>query len=285
MDLGLDSLGRVELAVLLEEELGRSLPDEAIAALRTVGELQAALDRPGAERQLAATLPAWPRSAPAALARRLSHELLLFPLLALVCRPRRIDGAERLHRLAGPCLMIANHSSHLDSPAVLSLLRRGRRRRTAVAAAADYFFATRPLACFSSLVLGAFPFHRQGAVSASLAHCGDLADDGYSILIFPEGTRSPDGQMAPFKAGIGLLARELDVPVVPIYLDGLHAILPKGRSWPRSGPFRAVVGEPIAIDRSRTNAEAAELLEAALARLAQLDSRSESRHTVSTLDG
>ncbi len=267
LDLGLDSLARVELAVLLEEELGRSLPDEVVAALRTVAELEAALERGDGGAQHAVPLPAWPRTRPAVLLRGLLQELALFPLLRLVCRPRRVESSAYLRSLDGPCLLIANHSSHLDSVAALSLLPRALRRRTAVAAAADYFFATRPLACFSSLALGAFPFHRQGAVSASLAHCGDLADDGYSILIFPEGTRSPDGRLAPFKAGIGLLARELGVPVVPIHLDGLHAILPKGRTRPRPGRFHARVGRPIEIDRSLTSAEAAEMLEARLREL------------------
>jgi long-chain acyl-CoA synthetase len=136
-----------------------------------------------------------------------------------------------------------------------------------VAAAADYFFAAEPLATGSALVLGAFPFHRQGAVSASLAHCGDLVDAGYSILIFPEGTRSPDGRLQPFKAGTGLLARELGVPVLPVRLEGLHAILPKGQCWPGVGPVTVWVGEPIQVDPLLSNAEAAGALEAAVKQL------------------
>jgi long-chain acyl-CoA synthetase len=144
--------------------------------------------------------------------------------------------AEQPGPISGPVLLIANHASHLDALTVLAALPPAVRRRTAVAAAADYFFERRPLATLVSLALGAFPFHRQGAVSTSLAQCGDLADAGWSLLIFPEGTRSPDGRLQPFKAGIGLLARELGLPVVPIYLAGLYAVLPKGRCWPRPGP-------------------------------------------------
>jgi 1-acyl-sn-glycerol-3-phosphate acyltransferase len=142
------------------------------------------------------------------------------------------------------------------------------RRRIAVAAAADYFFESKPLATFAALALGAFPFHRQGAVSTSLAHCGDLADDGYGILVFPEGTRSADGSLQPFKAGIGLLARELQLPVVPVYLQGLHAILPKGGKWPRTGPLEVRVGEPMRLGPDVSNAEAVEMLEAAMRSLA-----------------
>jgi long-chain acyl-CoA synthetase len=120
----------------------------------------------------------------------------------------------------------------------------------------------------ASLALGAFPFHRTGPVAASLAHCGDLADGGYSLLVFPEGTRAPDGKIAPFKPGIGLLARELGLLVVPVYLDGLYGILPKGRTLPRRGPLRVVIGAPRRVDPSLSNTEAAALLEADLRALA-----------------
>ncbi len=267
LDLGLDSLGRVELAVLLEEELGRSLPDEEMAAQHTVADLLAALERAGSVAS-ADPLPSWPRRAPAAVVRALVQGLVLLPALRLLCRPRRVVGPGRLGALRGSVLLIANHTSHLDAPTVLSLLPPERRRRTAVAAAADYFFRSAPLATFSALALGAFPFHREGAVATSLAQCGDLVDEGYSIVIFPEGTRSRDGRLQPFKSGIGLLARELGVPVVPIHLAGLHAILPKGRSWPRPGPVMASVGEPLRLDAALSNAEAADILEAAMRQLA-----------------
>jgi long-chain acyl-CoA synthetase len=267
LDLGLDSLGRVELAMLLEEELGHSLSDETMASLRTVGELLTALAA-SSEVRAVEPLPTWPRSAPVRLARSLLHELLLFPLLRWLCRPWRIEGAERLRHLKGPVLLIANHTSHLDAPLVLALLPAALRRHTAVAAAADYFFERQPLATLAPLALGAFPFHRQGAVATSLTHCGHLAADGYSLLIFPEGTRSPSGALQPFKPGIGLLARELGLPVLPIHLAGPHAILPKGRSLPRPGPLTVTVGQPIRLDRRLSPAQATAVLEAAMRDLA-----------------
>ncbi|HEY2593791.1 MAG TPA: lysophospholipid acyltransferase family protein, partial [Chloroflexota bacterium] len=144
------------------------------------------------------------------------------------------------------------------------LLSESRRERTAVAAAADYFFRSAPRSLIASIALGAFPFHREGAVAASLAHCGDLVDAGYSLLIFPEGTRSPGGHLQPFKTGIGLLARELRIPVVPIAINGLHEILPKGHSLPRRGPVQITIGDPIRVDPSLSNAEATALLETRL---------------------
>jgi long-chain acyl-CoA synthetase len=194
--------------------------------------------------------------------------LVLFPALRALCRPWTVVGAEYLRGLRGPALLIANHTSHLDSPAVLAALPARLRRRTAVAAAADYFFRDWPLATFSALALGAFPFHRVGPVARSLGHCGDLADEGFSILIFPEGTRSPTGRPLPLKGGIGLLARELRLPIVPIHLAGPHEILPKGRALPRPGPLCIRIGAPIRVDPGCSNAEAVARLEAALLDLA-----------------
>jgi long-chain acyl-CoA synthetase len=270
LDLGLDSLGRVELAVLLEEELGRSLSDEQVAELRTVAELLSALEQP-ASTAPPVPLPRWPRTRPVRALRAALQDAVLFPALRLVGRPLTIEGREHLASLRGPALLIANHASHLDSLTVLAVLPEARRRRTAVAAAADYFFGDRRRALAASLALGAFPFHRTGPVAASLSHCGDLADAGYGLLVFPEGSRSTSGRLARFKPGIGLLARELGLPVVPIYLDGLFGVLPKGRTLPRPGRVRVVVGAPLRVDPALSNAEAAARLESALRALAPRD--------------
>jgi long-chain acyl-CoA synthetase len=263
LDLGVDSLTRVELAVMVEEAFGQALSDEDMASLHTVRQLIGALQH-GTEGGAAGStpLPTWPRQGLVPPLRSALQELILFPLLGLVCRPRYVAGKSRIDGLSEPVLLIANHTSHLDAPSVLSLLGRSHRERTAVAAAADYFFRGVGRSLIASVALGAFPFHREGPVAASLSHCGDLVDDGYSVLIFPEGTRSPDGRLQPFKTGIGLLARELGVPVVPVAIDGLHAILPKGRTLPRPGPVRIVVGEPVQLDPGMSNAEVAALLEA-----------------------
>jgi long-chain acyl-CoA synthetase len=271
LDLGLDSLGRVELAALLEEELGRWLPDEEMAVLQTVAELRAAIDQAG-PAEPGKPLARWPRQAPARSARELLQRLVLFPLLRACCRPLRVSGRERISSPTGPVLLIANHSSHLDSLLILSLLPPAHRGRTAVAAAADYFFEAEPLATFSALALGAFPFHREGGFARSLAHCGDLVDEGYSLLLFPEGTRSLDGRLQPFKPGVGLLGRELRLPIVPIYLAGLHEVLPKASCQPRPGPVHVSIGEPLRLEDTLSNVEATEALEAAVRNLAATNS-------------
>ena len=198
------------------------------------------------------------------------QDTLLFPVVRLLYRPRTVAGGlPAAASVDGPVLLIANHTSHLDALTVLSLLPADRRRRTAVAAAADYFFTSRPRTIVSSVALGAFPFNREVAVADSLAHCGDLVDAGYSILIFPEGTRSSDGRLKPFRLGSGLLARELQIPVVPVRLEGLQRILPRGRTWPRPGPVRLIVGRPLLIDPGLTNAESARVLSQSIVDLGQ----------------
>ena len=149
-------------------------------------------------------------------------------------------------------LFIANHTSHLDSAVLLSALPPRLRRRVAVAAAADYFFARPLVGPTVAFLLNAFPFSRTTAVRPTLEHCAALLDARWSILLYPEGTRSTTGKIGEFKSGVGLLAVELDVPVVPIYLDGLQDILPKGRTVPRRGPVSVTFGQPVSFHGSES---------------------------------
>jgi long-chain acyl-CoA synthetase len=167
--------------------------------------------------------------------------------------------------------LIANHSSHLDTPSILRALPARIRRRTAVAAAADYFYHRRLIGIAMTLLLNTFPFSREGAVRPSLEYCGELIDGGWSILVYPEGTRSPSGVLQPFRSGIGLLATDLCVPIVPIAVTGTHTILPKGRGRPRPGPVTVRIGAPIDVLRTADRAATTTLLEQTVARLQHED--------------
>ena len=263
LDLGFDSLSRVELAVLLEEEYGVEIEEERLFEAQTVADIEALIAR-ASESSGGHPFPRWALSLPARLARGAVQGALLFPAVRACCRPMRVEGVERLRDLRGPALFIANHSSHLDTPTALRALPARIRKRTAVAAAADYFYAGRFRGAIVSLALGAFPFSREGAVRASLQYCGELVDKGWSILVYPEGTRSPTGSLQPFRAGIGLLASELRVPVVPIWLDGLNQVLPKGASRPRPGPVAARIGEVLSVTSTADYAAVTAFLEEAL---------------------
>ena len=209
----------------------------------------------------------WALQRPASWLRAVLQLGLVFPLHRRVCSPFRVVGAEHLDGLAGPVILIANHASHLDTPTVLRALPRRVRRRVAVAAAADYFYRDRRVGAAASLALNAFPFARAGAIRPSLAHCGALVEAGWSILVYPEGTRSTTGALQPFKGGIGLLARELGVPVVPIALDGPGRVLPKGVRFPQAGPVTVRIGRPILVPRDVDRHAVVADLQGALAEL------------------
>ena len=263
-DIGLDSLGRVELLAAIEASLGIYLDDTAVSSGTTVSQLQHAIDHnEGTSRPHFA---AWPLSRPARLVRA-GVQAVVLPLLRRLT-PTEVVGVDRVERLSGPVLFTANHSSHLDSITVLAALPPEIRKRVAVGAAADYFFSRRWLGVTIEIVLNAFPFSRTSAVRPTLEHCRLLLDEGWSILLFPEGTRSTTGTTGEFKSGVGLLAVELDVPVVPVHLDGLDRVLPKGRSIPRPGPVSVSFGEPIRFERGTKFDVAAKRVESEVRKLA-----------------
>lgn len=246
-DLGLDSLGQVELAAAIETQFGIELSEDQLSRITTVRDLQSIIGSvPHHEQQEA--FAEWPLGGAAVAVRSILQRALLFPFHRLFCQPFTVLSADRMRDSTGPLLLIANHGSHADTVSILRALPPALRRRTAVAAAADYFYQNRVAGVASSLVLNAFPFSRAGHVRASLERCGELADKGWSILIYPEGTRSPDGSLLPFKSGIGLLAKGLQAEVVPIALHGSAAVLPKGASWPRRGAVRLRFGAPVKLD-------------------------------------
>jgi long-chain acyl-CoA synthetase len=263
LDLGLDSLTLVELAVVLEDELGVALEDGDLAAVGTVAELSALLEGRPRETQ-PRPFPTWSLRPTVGRIRHSLQQLALFPLLNTATHPFVAEGVEHLGATEPPLLLIANHSSHLDTPTILRALPSGIRRKTAVAAAADYFYANRAIGFGVTLVLNAFPFSREGAVRSSLSYCGDLLDRGWSILIYPEGTRSVTGSLGPFRNGIGLLAAELGAPVVPTAVIGNHALLPKGRLLPKRGPVTIRFGPALTVAPSADHIETTRRLEEAL---------------------
>ena len=245
-DLGLDSLGRVELGAAIETELGIALDEEKLSGVTTVKDLISLVEDTSHTGELP-PFSAWALNGWTSRIRGGLQSLLVFPAFGIFARPFTIEGLENISGVKRPLLMIANHSSHADTLSILRALPKPLLARTVVAAAADYFYANRIAGALSSLFLNTFPFSRTGNVRASLERCGELADDDWSILIFPEGTRSPDGRLLPFKGGIGLLAKGLHAAVVPIAVEGGHAVLPKGASWPRRGGVTVRFGTPVTI--------------------------------------
>ena len=186
----------------------------------------------------------WARRKPARVARAATVEGPMRLVVSALAAPDR-RGADRLHGHEGPAIFAANHHSHLDTPLMLTSIPEPWRHKLIVGAAADYFFRTRLTSTLAALSIGAIPIERSrvGRRSADLA--ASLIDEGWSMLIFPEGGRSPDGWGQPFRGGAAYLAQKCDVPVVPIHLEGTGRILRKGRSLPRPSTTSVTIGAPL----------------------------------------
>jgi 1-acyl-sn-glycerol-3-phosphate acyltransferase len=157
----------------------------------------------------------------------------------------RAHGLDVFDRVEGPVVFVANHSSHVDTPLIMNTLPASRRRKTAVAAAADYFFDTWWRAAGSAVLFNTFPIERRGGSLSSTP--GYLLKDGWSIVVYPEGTRSRDGWTGPFKLGAAFMATSAGVPVIPVAIRGTFNAMPHEQSWPSGGrpPVSIRYGEPI----------------------------------------
>jgi long-chain acyl-CoA synthetase len=199
--------------------------------------------------------PRWPWLAPIRLARMAFIELLMRPLIWLLAAPRVTRPAQPLPD--APLLLISNHVTAYDGALILYALPPNLRRRVAVAMSGEMLLDLRhgrnqgntilsllaPIGYWLITALfNVFPLPRTHGFRASFDHAGDAMDHGYSVLIFPEGTRSRDGQLHPFRSGIGLLAQESDVPVLPTALVGLHEMRSTGL---RRNRIEVRVGDPI----------------------------------------
>lgn len=148
---------------------------------------------------------------------------------------------------SGPCIFAANHCSHLD-PVVIRKALNLRTGDLCVFGAKDYFFNTPFKSWFFSTLFNVLPLARSEHPSKALAACRKVLQAGGSILLFPEGTRSLTGRLQPFKKGVGVLALELGVPVIPISVTGTFASLPKGRYIPRPSHIEVQIGKPMNFD-------------------------------------
>jgi 1-acyl-sn-glycerol-3-phosphate acyltransferase len=193
----------------------------------------------------------WARSGVASAVRQVILSCVLGPIIDLYTR-RRIVGREHLSGLAAPVLFVANHWSHMDTPVILRALPRAWRRRTAVAAAADYFYRAPWVARAVSLAFNTVPVQRkgEGVVPDAASQLVRLIDEGWSLLVFAEGTRSRDGTVGRLRSGAAVLAAEHDLALVPVYVSGTHAVMPPGHKWMnrRREPGRFAGGRhPIAV--------------------------------------
>lgn len=267
-DLNLDSLQRVELLGVIEEEFGSYVPDEALDPEATVAELMAIVD---AARDVPrpSGIYGWPLHPLVRFTGLAIQTLLIRPFVFITYRVRK-SGLHHLDNLEGPVLFTPNHCLHLDNAILLTHMPLEWRWNLSVAAAADSIYDNPVQGFLASLLANAFPINREGNARRSMELLGARLDRGFNILIYPEGKLTVGGPLQPFKAGAGLLAVEGATPVVPMKLNirRMHWLDRGPISIPAlRGDVELVVGEPIWFDADTDHAAATTRLEQAVAAL------------------
>lgn len=210
---------------------------------------------------------AWSRRYPARLARAVVMDNAARPIARALASPE-VRGLDRLADLPGPAIFASNHASHLDTALLVTSLPPRLRHHTVVAAGADYFFDTRLKAVVWSGLLAAIPIERRKVNRRSSDLARELLEQGWSVVIFPEGTRTPDGWAQPFRGGAAYLAVRTGVPVVPVHLAGTYAMLPKGRRSLRRGSTTVAFGPALVPGDQEDARRMAVRIEAGVAALA-----------------
>ena len=210
---------------------------------------------------------AWARRYPARLARAMVLDNLTLPMARVLASPL-IRGAEGLEGVEAPVIFAANHASHVDTALLVTCLPLRFRHRTVVAAAADYFFDRRWKADASSFLLATIPIERNKVNRQSADQAAALLADGWNLVIFPEGGRSPDGWAQEFRGGDAYLAKRTGRPVVPVHLDGTRHLLPKGGTGLRRSRTTVTFGPPLWPEDGESTRRFGARVEAAVATMA-----------------
>ena len=241
-DLNLDSLGRVSLLSAIDEELGVYLDESQANDETTVGEIEEMV-RLGAGNRAHISFPRWGMSWWCRGVRGAIQRALLFPVMRLAYR-LSVKGQEHLLASDQPMVFAANHNLPWDNGLIIKAIPNSRRRRLSIAGAATLW--RNPFFALINPLLGnGFPFSQEGAVRASLENVGDLLDQGWTVLIYPEGKLTTGGPIQPFLAGTGLLTVEGRLPVIPIRLVIHHPGSPVRFPFLRRGDIEVRFGPPI----------------------------------------
>ncbi len=279
-DLGLSSLERVDLLSELEDRYHIDLSETSFSAARTVGDLEQMLAGEGFVRA-PYHYPRWTLSWPVRWIRIGAYYGLMRPAMMLLGWPK-IDGRENLARVRGPLLVVCNHIDDVDLGFVQTALPWRLRHWLATATGGEALEALRVPPAGRSLMariydrvrwisgvalLNLFPLPRQAAFLKSFSYAGECIDRGYSVLVFPEGHHTIDGKLRPFRAGVGLLAKRLGVPVVPMKIAGLFDLKQAGKRFAPPGRIRIRIGPAVSFDDTAEPAEIAHELQMKVAEL------------------
>ncbi|CDM66162.1 AMP-binding protein [Pyrinomonas methylaliphatogenes] len=280
-DLALDSLGRIELLSALENRLQVHFDEAAITEETTIGDLERMARALSPTRSPQYPYADWPRRFPFTWLRIIFFYALMLPLVRLLARAR-FYGTERLRDLTGPALFVANHVTMVDHALILAALPARLRHRLAIAMDGELLrewrWPEKTLGWLTRLRLlgqyflvaalfNVFPLPQRGGFRRSFAIAGELVDRGWSLLVFPEGRRTETGEMDRFRQGAGLLATQLDIPIIPVKLLGLFELKKQRRFSAPPGHIRVVLGAPLRFARNSDPAQATQELEDRVKRL------------------
>jgi long-chain acyl-CoA synthetase len=257
-DLGLSSLDRVELMAALEDRFQVDLNETRFAAVNTVGDLERMLqgEMPARARY---HYPRWVQRWPVTWIRLVTNHCLLLPSVFLLGWPK-VEGKENLRGVTGPLLLVCNHIGDIDVGFVLTALPGRLRNRLATATGGEALELLRTPPATRNVfarmydrlrwvlgvsLLNLFPLPREAGFRQSFAYAAQSVDRGYSVLVFPEGRHTTDGELLPFRAGIGLLAKNLGIPVVPMRIDGLFELKQAGKKMAASHAIRVKIGSAV----------------------------------------
>ena len=275
-DLNLSSLDRVELMSAIEDRYQIDLRDREFSQVNTVADLEELLKKSSSQTETREyPYSPWATRWPVTWIRVFIYYLLVWPATMILAKPR-IVGRERLRNLRGPVLVISNHITELDIGFIAAALTPGLRYRLATAMAGEklrdmrhppreWFFLRRWYAQLQYMLVTAlfnvFALPQKAGYQQSFNYTGRLVDRGHSILIFPEGRRTETGEMAEFRKGIGLLATRLNLPVVPMRIDGLFPLKQQKKIFAKPGTVRVRVSDPVKFESTEGAEEIAKRLQ------------------------
>jgi len=258
-DLNLSSMDRVELLSALEDRYQVDLNEANFTSVSTVGDLERLLREPQKSVQSGYQYPRWAQRWPITWIRNFIYYLLTWPATMIMAHPK-IVGRENLRGIDGPFLISCNHVTYIDVGFALIALPPRVRHRLAVGMWGEMLwemwrppqtwnpfrrFAYRVGYYLVVALFNVFPLPQQSGVRESFAYAGESVDRSYSVLVYPEGIRTPDGKPCPFRSGVGMLAARLNIPVIPMRIDGLYQMKIAGHKIARPGELTVVIGKPM----------------------------------------
>lgn len=270
----LDSIGRVELLSALEDRYEIDLDEQRFAAATTIADLERMLSqpRPASARY---QYPRWAQRWPITWVRPAVYYMLVWPATRLLGWPA-VMGRENLRGVRGPVLFVCNHVTFVDIGFILAALPARFRHRLAVAMIGERLMAMRRggtgknffsrtinriAYALAVALFNVFPLPQIAGFRESFHFAGESADRGQSVLVFPEGRRTTDGTLSPFRAGIGMLATKLNLPVVPLRIDGLFELKQAGKRIAAPGAVKVRIGSPVRFSDAKAAEEIARELQ------------------------